>query len=59
MPQKSPSSPGQPFDWSRVPFHTSPSGTERTDSTASLSGPAFFYVTPTNSFKLYRLEILR
>ncbi len=54
-----PPAQGEAFDWSRVSFRTSPSSAERVNSTATASGPTFYYVTPTNSFKLYRLEILR
>ena len=55
-----PSSPaGQGLDWTRVPFRTNPGGSEIMNSTAGDSGRTFFYVTPTNTFKLYRLEIVR
>ncbi|NCC50111.1 MAG: hypothetical protein EOM20_02735 [Spartobacteria bacterium] len=51
--------PDQTFEWSRVMFRASPGGTEQANSTAALSGPTFYYVTPTNAFSLYRLEVLR
>ncbi|OGV44728.1 MAG: hypothetical protein A2X46_16450 [Lentisphaerae bacterium GWF2_57_35] len=50
---------GQGFTWTHVPFRTSPSSTERMNSTAAQSSRTFFYVTPTNTYKMYRLEIHR
>jgi len=50
---------GRGFPWKKVPFHTSPGSSESMSCTAGQSSRTFFYVTPTNIYKMYRLEILR
>ena len=50
---------GKGFAWKGVPFHTSPGSSESRNCTAAQSGRTFFYVTPTNLFKMYRLEIVK
>lgn len=50
---------GKGFAWKRVPFHTSPGSSESMNCTAGQSSRTFFYVAPTNQYKMYRLEIVR